>query len=248
METECSKKILGLNLVWKYRSVLFMCRPKKLSCGTSTMDRSDPRKGGQSSWLQIWWNLLRGKEATKHPYCPRFFRSFLPPLPQGGGSSCLSRLSACDMSDLSHCRAPSCLLAKLAKGNSLQTPIIIIGTILVNKSICCGPQQDREYPCSLYFNTVCPLQQSSNQHPSCFSFFKTWETFYGTSTVSQLCWSDSHSRECNSLYSKDPARHLVINHCFHITITIIVIITITIGFWYNIIISLQLRARLSPCN
>ena len=136
METECSKKILGLNLVWKYRSVLFMCRPKKLSCGTSTMDRCDPRKGGQSSWLQIWWNLLRGKEATKHPYCPRFFRSFLPPLPQGGGSSCLSRLSACDMSDLSHCRAPSCLLAKLTKENSHQILLIIIETLhRVNKSI-----------------------------------------------------------------------------------------------------------------
>ena len=149
-QTECSKKILGLNLCLK-ESMRFVHVPaKKLSCGTSTMDRCDPRKGGQSSWLQIWWNLLRGKEATKHPYCPRFFRSFLPPQPQGGGSSCLSRLSACDMSDLSHCRAPSCLLAKLTKENSHQTLLIIIETFnTVNKSICCGPQQDREYPLSM---------------------------------------------------------------------------------------------------
>ena len=157
-----------------------MCRLKKLSCGTSTMDRCDPRKGGQSSWLQIWWNLLRGKGATKHPYCPRFFRSFLPPQPQGGGSSCLSRLSACDMSDLSHCRAPSCLLAKLAKGNSYQTLLIIIETFnTVNKSIFCGPQQDREYPCSLYFNTVCPLHPWVTNIPFAFHIFQNLKNFLG---------------------------------------------------------------------
>ena len=139
------------------------------------MDRSDPRKGGQSSWLQIWWNLLRGKEATKHPYCQRFFRSFLPPLPQGGGSSCLSRLSACDMSDLSHCRAPSCLLAKLAKGNSFQTLLIIIETLhTVNKSICCGPHKDREYLSLsiLILSVLCPLHPWVTNIPLAFHISK----------------------------------------------------------------------------
>ena len=66
----------------------------------------DPIYEGQS-WLEIWWKLLRDKAATKRFLCQRFFRPFLLRLPflpaRGGGTTCLSRLSACDMSVLSRC-------------------------------------------------------------------------------------------------------------------------------------------------
>ena len=124
---------------------------------------------------------IEGQRGHQAPLLSEIFPLFFAAFATGrGGSSCLSRLSACDMSDLSHCRAPSCLLAKLTKENSHQTLLIIIETFnTVNKSICCGPQQDREYPCSLYFNTVCPLHPWVANIPLAFHISKLEKLFTG---------------------------------------------------------------------